>query len=278
MKRKFVKEKTISLLFAFSTFILLSAFLTIILFVGSEGLSAVNWKMLTTSVQRGGVFESLIGTLYLLAGTLAISTPLGVATAVYLVEYAPKGTTNQIITQAMNNLAGVPSIVFGLFGYAFFCRFLGLGISLLSGWLTLTCMVLPIIVRGSQEALRMVPTSFRLAAEALGAPKWKVIKDVVLPTAIPGLATSIILGISRVAGETAAVLFTCSVLLMKGLPSTPFQPVIILTYQLYTILVTDPSATFDRAFAIALVLLGVVIMLNILAYLIRAHYRKKWKW
>ena len=278
MKAKFVKEKALSFLLAFPAVILLLAFLSIILFIGIKGLPAVNWKMLTTSVQKGGIFESVVGTLYLLAGTLLIATPLGVATAVYLVEYAPKGRVNRIITQALNNLAGVPSIVFGLFGYVFFCRFLGLGISLLSGWLTLTCMVLPIIVRGSQEALRMVPKSFREAAEALGAPKWRVIKDVVLPTATPGLATSTILGVSRVAGETAAILFTCSVFLMKGLPSTPFQPVMVLTYQLYTLLVASPSVSFDRAFAMALVLLGVVVILNIFAYLMRVHYRKKWKW
>ena len=275
---KVVKERFIPLLLAFPAAILLLAFTSIILFIGIGGFSAINLKMLTTSVRKGGIFEPIIGTLYLLAGTIAIATPLGLATAIYLVEYAPKGKINRIITQALNNLAGVPSIIFGLFGYAFFCRFLGFGISLLSGWLTLTCMTLPIIVRGSQEALRMVPRDFRIAAEALGVPKWKAIKDIVLPTAAPGLATSIILGISRVSGETAAILFTASVFLMKGLPTSPLQPVMVLTYHLYTLLVATPGASLNRAFAMALILLGLVILLNLLAYLLRMHYRKRWKW
>ena len=275
---KTVKEKTVLFLLAFSAAILLLAFVAITLFIGVGGLSAINFRMITTSIRKGGIFEPIIGTLYLLAGTIAIATPLGLATAIYLAEYAPKGKINRIIVQALNNLAGVPSIIFGLFGYAFFCRFLGLGISLLSGWLTLTCMTLPIIVRGSQEALKMVPKDFRIAAEALGAPKWKIIKDIVLPTATPGLATSIILGISRVAGETAAILFTCSVFLTKSLPTSPLHPVMVLTYHLYTLLVASPGTSMDRAFAIALILLGLVILLNLLAYLIRMRYRKRWKW
>ena len=278
MKIQHLREKAISFLLATSAVISLLAFICIILFVGINGLYAISWEMLTLSIQKGGIFESIVGTLYLLAGTIAIATPLSIATAVYLVEYASKGKINRIITQALNNLAGVPSIVFGLFGYAFFCRFLGLGISLISGWLTLTCMVLPIIVRNSQESIRMVPKTFRDAAMALGASKWQTIKDVVLPTATPGLVTGIILGMSRVAGETAAILFTCSVFLMKGLPSTPLQPVMVLTYHLYTLLVASPGASLDRAFAMALVLVGVVIMLNAFAYAVRISYRKKWRW
>jgi len=278
MRNRHIQEKVISLLLATSIVIIFSFFICIILFVGINGLHAISWKMLITSVQKGGIFESIVGTLYLLTGTIAIATPIGIATAVYLVEYAPKGKVSRMITQALNNLAGVPSIVFGLFGYAFFCKFLRLGISLISGWLTLTCMVLPIIVRSAQESIRMVPKTFRDAAIALGASRWQTIKDVVLPTAAPGLVTGIILGISRVAGETAAILFTCSVFLTKGLPSTPLQPVMVLTYHLYTLLVASPGASLDRAFAMALVLVGVVVMLNALAYAVRISYRKKWGW
>ena len=273
-----MRELFVSFLFVIPVIILLLAFIFMILFIGIGGSHEISWKMLTSSIRRGGIFESIVGTLYLLAGTMALATPLGVATAIYLVEYAPRGKINKVITQAMNNLAGVPSIVFGLFGYAFFCRFLGLGISLISGWLTLTFMVLPVIVRGSQEAIRMVPKSFREATEALGAPKWRTITDIIIPTAAPGFATSVILGITRVAGETAAILFTCSVFLMKGLPSTPLQPVMVLTYHLYILLVAAPGASLDKAFAIALILLGIVIMLNLLAFIIRMYYHKKWKW
>jgi len=272
------EERIILPLFAFPTALLILAFLCIVLFIGIRGIQVISLKMLVSSVREGGVFESIVGTLYLLTGTIAIATPLGIATAVYLVEYASESRVSRVITQALNNLAGVPSIVFGLFGYALFCRFLGLGVSLISGWLTLTCMSLPIIVRGSQEAIRMVPKAFRDAAIALGASKWRVVKDIVLPTATPGLATSIILGMSRIAGETAAILFTCSVFLTKGLPTTPFQPVMVLTYHLYTLLVASPGASLDRAFSIALILLGIVIILNVLACVVRAYYRKKMVW
>jgi len=278
MKYQSPKERVLPYLFSVPAIILILASISILLFVGTGGVLAINWEMVSKSVLKGGIFEPIVGTLYLLSGTMAISLPIGVLTAVYLVEYAPKGRTNRIITQAMNNLAGVPSIVFGLFGYSFFCRFLGFGISLLSGWLTLTCMVLPIVIRGSQEAIRMVPKTFREAAEALGASKWRAIRDLVLTTAAPGIATSTILGISRVAGETAAILFTSSVFLMRGLPSTPFDPVMVLTYHIYVLLVTSPSPVLDRVFAMALILLGLVVVLNILAYVVRLYYRKRKRW
>jgi len=271
-----VGEKLIPVLLSTPVAVLILCLLWIVVSIGSEGIQALNWSLLTSSVLEGGIFESMVGTLYMLGGAVALATPLGVATAVYLVEYAAESRLNHLIIQAVNNLAGVPSIIFGLFGYAFFCRFLGLGVSLLSGWLTLVCMILPIIVSGSVEAISMVPTSFREAALALGAPKWRVVKDVVLPAAAPGLATSVILGVGRVAGETAAILFTSSVYLMRGLPSTVLEPVMTLTYHLFVLLVATPGGMTGKPFAMALLLLGLVVSLNVLAYIIRVYYRRRW--
>ncbi|MCD6444421.1 phosphate ABC transporter permease PstA [Candidatus Bathyarchaeota archaeon] len=271
-----VGEKLIPVLLSTPVAVLILCLLWIVVSIGSEGIQALNWSLLTSSVLEGGIFESMVGTLYMLGGAVALATPLGVATAVYLVEYAAESRLNHLIIQAVNNLAGVPSIIFGLFGYAFFCRFLGLGVSLLSGWLTLACMILPIIVSGSVEAISMVPTSFREAALALGAPKWRVVKDVVLPAAAPGLATSVILGVGRVAGETAAILFTSSVYLMRGLPSTVLEPVMTLTYHLFVLLVATPGGMTGKPFAMALLLLGLVVSLNVLAYIIRVYYRRRW--
>ena len=271
-----VGEKLIPVILSTPVAVLILCLLWIVVSIGSEGIQALNWSLLTSSVLEGGIFESMVGTLYMLGGAVALATPLGVATAVYLVEYAAESRLNHLIIQAVNNLAGVPSIIFGLFGYAFFCRFLGLGVSLLSGWLTLACMILPIIVSGSVEAISMVPTSFREAALALGAPKWRVVKDVVLPAAAPGLATSVILGVGRVAGETAAILFTSSVYLMRGLPSTVLEPVMTLTYHLFVLLVATPGGMTGKPFAMALLLLGLVVSLNVLAYIIRVYYRRRW--
>ncbi len=278
MNVKNIKQKAVPFLLAIPVVIVIFVFIAVFLFIVTNGAGAISWELMTTSVLEGGIYEAIVGTFLLLGGTILIATPIGLATAIYLVEYAPKGRANRIITQALNNLAGVPSIVFGLFGYAFFAIFLGFGVSLLTGWLTLTFMVLPIIVRGSQEALLMVPASFKEAAMALGATKWETIRTVVLPTAAPGLATSSILGMSRVAGETAAILFTCSVFLTRGNPHTIFDPVILLTYQLFVELVTSPGATYDRAYAMAIVLLMIVVVLNMVGYIIRVVYRKRMKW
>jgi phosphate transport system permease protein len=278
MNVKNIRQKAVPFLLAIPVVIVIFVFIAVFLFIVTNGAGAISWELMTTSVLEDGIYEAIVGTFLLLGGTILIATPIGLATAIYLVEYAPKGRANRIITQALNNLAGVPSIVFGLFGYAFFAIFLGFGVSLLTGWLTLTFMVLPIIVRGSQEALLMVPASFKEAALALGATKWETIRTVVLPTAAPGLATSSILGMSRVAGETAAILFTCSVFLTRGNPHTIFDPVILLTYQLFVELVTSPGATYDRAYAMAIVLLMIVVVLNMVGYIIRVLYRKRMKW
>jgi len=276
MKKYRFLEKFIFISLSLPVTALILCFLWILVSIGVEGVKSLSWKFLITSVMDGGIFESIVGTLYMLGGAVTIATPIGVATAVYLAEYAKGGKIARIIIQAIHNIAGIPSIIFGLFGYTFFCTFLGFGISLLSGWLTLACMILPIIVSGSYEAISMVPLSFKKAAIALGASKLRVIRDVVIPTAAPGIATSIILGISRVAGETAAILFTSCVYLTNGLPSNPLQPVMTLTYNLFGMLVATPRDSLGDAFAMALVLLMIVIVLNTFAYFMRIYYRRRW--
>jgi len=241
------------------------------------GIGTVRWELFTMSVFRGGMFEMIVGTIYLLLGAAGVAGPVGVLAAIYLVEYAPSGGLTRIIDQAINNLAGVPSIVIGLFGYTFFCRHLGLGVSLVAGWLTLALMMLPIVIRGSEEALRMVPASFKEAALALGATRWKAIRSTTLPAAAPGVVTSVILGMARVAGETAAILFTSCVLITRGLPKSPLEPVMALSYNLFVQIVALGTPA-RRVFGIALVLFMIVTFLSLFAILLRNHYRRRQPW
>jgi phosphate transport system permease protein len=233
--------------------------------------------MLTTSALQGGIFEMIIGTIYLLLGAAGVAAPIGVLAAVYLVEYAPSGRITNIIDQAINNLAGVPSIVIGLFGYTFFSRQLGFGVSLAAGWLTLSLMMLPIVIRGTEEALKMVPPSFKEAALALGTTKWRALRSTSIPAAGPGIVTSVILGIARVAGETAAILFTSCVLVTRGLPKSPFEPVMALAYNLFVQIVAlgEPA---QQVFGIALVLFFIVAVFAIVAIILRTYYRRKQPW
>lgn len=241
------------------------------------GIGTLNWELLTTSVFQGGIFEMIVGTIYLFLGAAGIAGPVGVLAAIYLVEYAPSGRLTRIIDQAINNLAGVPSIVIGLFGYTFFCRQLGLGVSLAAGWLTLTLMMLPIVIRGTEETIKMVPNSFKEAALALGATKWKAISSMSVSPAAPGIITSIVLGIARVAGETAAILFTSCVLVTRSLPKSPFEPVMALAFNLFVKIVAlgEPP---DKVFGIALVLFIMVIFFAAIAIIFRIYYRRKQPW
>jgi phosphate transport system permease protein len=270
------KERVVFSLLGIPTMICLLVFGWII-YILSTGIGTLSWRYLTTSVLRGGIFEMIIGTLYLLLGAAGVSGPIGIFAAIYLVEYAPRGRFTRIIDQAINNLAGVPSIVIGLFGYTFFSRQLGLGRSLAAGWLTLAIMMLPIVIRGSEEAIRMIPSSFKEAALALGASKWKAISSTTLRAAIPGVLTSVILGIARIAGETAAILFVASVGITRGLPKSPFEPVMALAYNLYVNIVVLRSPT-QRVLGIALVLFLLVASLSLVAIVLRIYFRRKQPW
>jgi len=273
---RIIKEK---LLFAALGIPMLICLLTFIWIISIllTGVGTVNCRLLTTSVLQGGIFEMIVGTAYLLLGAAGIAGPIGVLAAVYLVEYAPSGKFTRMLDQSINNLAGVPSIVIGLFGYTFFCRQLGLGVSLAAGWLTLALMMLPIVIRGTEEAIKMVPTSFKEAALALGATKWRAISSTTLSAATPGIVTSVILGMARVAGETAAILFTACVSVTRGLPKSPFEPVMALSYNLF-IQIVALGAPAQRVFGIALVLFSIVVFLAIFAIILRTRYRRKQPW
>jgi phosphate transport system permease protein len=242
-------------------------------YVAFRGISSVNWSFLTSvpSAIKGtfGVAGNIINTLYIIIITLIIAIPFGVGAAIYLNEYAKPGKLVRLIEFTTETLAGIPSIVFGLFGYVFFGITLNLGYSILTGSLTLVLMVLPLITRNTQEALKTVPGSYRSGALGIGATKWYMIRTILLPSAMPGIITGVILSIGRIVGESAALLFTAGsgYLLPKmgeygeGLFQKVLQPGGTLTIQLY---LSMEKAQYDEAFGIALVLLVIVFGINML--------------
>ncbi|MEA2063095.1 MAG: phosphate ABC transporter permease PstA [Gemmatimonadota bacterium] len=249
-----------------------------------NGLPVISWEFLTAPPRRsgaeGGIFPAIAGTLYLVLGTIAIAMPLGTASAIYLSEYAKQGMFTRFVRLAIVTLAGVPSIVFGLFGLGLFVLFLQFGSSILAGSLTLACMILPTIIVSSEEALRAVPQSLREGSLALGATKWETICKNVLPYSIPGMLTGAILGIGRAAGETAPILLTVAAFFLPRLPSSIFDQVMALPYHLYVLATQHPAAAKVRPmqYGTALVLLALVLGVSLAAILIRSHFRKKYQW
>lgn len=250
------------------------------------GLPAISWDFLTSGPTdgglSGGIFPCIVGTFYLSLGSMALALPLGVAAAVYLHEYARPGLMMRIIRLAINNLAGVPSVVFGLFGMAFFVASrdlggLGMGVSIAAGSMTLAVLILPVIIGTSEEALRSVPDTFREASLGLGATKWQTIFRVVLPAALPGVLTGSILSISRAAGETAAIMFTAAASYNPQLPKSIFNEVMALPYQIYSLSVssTDPEATLPLQYGTSLVLISLVLGMNLIAIVLRSRLRKR---
>jgi len=229
------------------------------------------------SMTKGGILPCIIGTIYLSLGAILVAFPIGVASAVYLNEYARPGKVLRVIRLGINNLAGVPSIVFGLFGLAFFVVWLKLGVSILVGALTLGAMTLPVIIGASEEALRAVPDTYREASLGLGATKWQTIYRVVLPSALPGILTGAILGISRAAGETAPIMFTAAVFYTPSMPSSIFDEIMALPYHIYVLATagTEIEATRHLQYGTALVLIVLVLGLNLIAIIYRSRLRKK---
>jgi phosphate transport system permease protein len=256
------------------------ALLVIIYFLVSNGWRAINWTFLTQpptdSMTKGGILPCIVGTLCLSLGALAIALPIGVASAIYLQEYARSGRLLQIIRLGINNLAGVPSIVFGLFGLALFVTWLKFGVSILSGALTLGAMSLPVIIGASEEALRAVPQTYREASLALGATKWQTIYRVVLPAGLPGILTGAILGISRAAGETAPIMFTAAVFFTPHLPSSIFDEIMALPYHIYVLATagTEIEKTRHLQYGTALVLIVLVLGMNLFAIIYRSYLRR----
>ncbi len=248
----------------------------------SRGYSAISWEFLTAmprmGMRAGGIFPAIMGTLLLVLGTVAIALPLGVMAAIYLPEYAGRGRLNRLIHLAIVNLAGVPSVVYGLFGLGAFVLFLKIGVSLLAGCLTLALMILPVIITASEEALQAVPQSFREASLALGATRWKTIWNVVLPSALPGILTGAILGVGRAAGETAPILFTAAAFFLPRLPKSIFDQVMALPYHLYIIATQVPNIPQNVQYGTALVLVALVLLVNASAIILRSYIRRRRSW
>lgn len=252
-------------------------------FIIYHGAGVINWKFLTTAptdgMTGGGIFPAIVGTFCLVAGSMIVAFPLGVMSAVYTSEYAGNGKIVRFIRVMTNNLGGIPSIIFGLFGMALFVNTLGFGDSILAGSLTLGLLVLPLVIRTTEEALRAVPDSYRTGSLALGATKLQTIRRVVLPSAFPNIMTGLILAIGRVSGETAPILFTAAAYFLPKLPTSIFDQVMALPYHLYVIATsgTDLEASRPMAYGTALVLITIVLAMNLLASLIRRHFGKKVK-
>lgn len=257
------------------------ALFIIIFFLIMNGWRAINWTFLTQapydSMTKGGILPCIVGTLLISVGALIIALPIGVASAIYLNEYAKPGKLVRIIRLGINNLAGVPSVVFGLFGLALFVVWLGFGVSIVSGALTLAAMTLPVIIGASEEALRNVPDTYREASLGLGATKWQTILRVILPSALPGILTGAILGISRAAGETAPVMFTAAVFYTPSLPTSPFDEIMALPYHIYVLATagTEIEATRHLQYGTALVLISLVLGLNLIAIIYRTKLRRR---
>lgn len=270
-------------------FILLLATLLIVVPVGmivviiiQKGLPAINWQFLTDiprqGMRAGGIFPAIIGTVYLVTGAIVFALPIGLLAAIYLSEYSKENILNRLIRLAIVNLAGVPSVVYGLFGLALFVIFFKFGASILSGSLTLGIMILPIIITSSREALESVPQSFREVSLSLGASKWQTIRHIVLPNAIPGILTGTILGLGRAAGETAPILFTVAAFYLPQLPKSIFDQAMALPYHLYVISTQVPNVDEKIRYGTALVLLTLVLVMNLVAIIIRYKFRKRKKW
>ena len=250
-------------------------------FLFYHGLPALSWEFLTEAprnmMTQGGIFPCIVGTFLLSFGAMLVAFPLGVASAIYLNEYATNRRVVRIIRLGINNLAGVPSVVFGLFGLAFFVTFFKFGVSILSGILTLGILILPVIIGTAEEALRQVPNTYREASLGLGATKWQTISKVVLPAAMSSMLTGAILGLSRAAGETAAIMFTASVFYTPRMPDSIFSSVMALPYHVYVLATagTEIEKTRPLQYGTSLVLIALVLGMNLVAIWLRARLQKK---
>jgi phosphate transport system permease protein len=261
-----------------------AGFVLIILgYIIYNGYGAISIGFLTempsNMMTQGGIYPAIVGTVILIIGSMAVALPMGIMAAIYLNEYAVENRTTWLIEMAINNLAGTPSVVFGLFGVALFVNYFGFGPSILSACLTLSLLIIPVIIRSSEEALLAVPNEYRESSLALGISKWQTIRHVVLPTAIPGIVTGSILSIGRVAGETAPILLTGAAYYLSRLPDSIYSQFMALPYHLFVLATSGTNIAETRSiqYGTALVLLMIVLGLNFVAVLIRRHYRQKLK-
>jgi phosphate transport system permease protein len=256
--------------------------LLVVVFIVVQGFGALSWEFLSSfpsnGMKEGGILPAVIGTVILTFGTAIVSIPLAVGAAIYLAEYARDNWFTRSIRLAIINLAGVPSVVYGLFGLGLFVLFMGLGTSIIAGSLTLGLMTLPVVISTAEEALLTVPQRFRVVSRSLGASRWQTIRHIVLPNALPGILTGVILGLERAAGETAPILFTVAAFYLPQLPSSGFDQTMALPYHLYVVSTQVPGMPLEIQYGTALVLLILVLGMNLVATIIRSRFRRRRQW
>ncbi|NME35307.1 MULTISPECIES: phosphate ABC transporter permease PstA [Fusobacterium] len=263
-----------------TTFLTILPIFIILGFISLKGIISINFDFLfsmpTDGMRSGGIFPAIVGSIYLTLGTILFSVPFGIFTGVYLVEYAKDTPLTKFINLTIINLAGIPSIIYGLFGMALFVIFLNFGSSILSGSLTLGIMCLPVIITSVREALLSVPNTLREASLGLGATKWETTYKVVLPAAAPGILTGIILSISRAAGETAPIMFTAAAFYFPFLPEGIFDQVMALPYHLYVISTQVPNMPASNMYGTLFILVFITIGFNLLGAFVRNRFKKKY--
>lgn len=278
---KLSQKLSYALLF-FATLLVITPVTIIVFIIVKNGASAITWEFLTSmpadGMRGGGILPAILGTLSIVLCAILITLPIGVCAAIYLNEYARDNLLTRIINLAIVNLAGVPSVVYGLFGLGIFVIFLKLGVSVIAGALTLSIMELPVIITTARGALRSVPYSFREASLSLGVSRWQTIQYVVLPNALPGILTGAILSIARISGETAPILFTAAAFYVPHLPGSVFDQVMALPYHLFIISTQIPNMPKNIIFGTALVLLMMVLSMSVVAIAARIYFRKRRKW
>jgi len=279
------RQQTQRLGFILVSLVAVLVILPIFFIVGSivwRGLPAIHWEFITRypthGMKAGGILPAIVGTFWLTLGTALVSVPIGVGAGIYLAEYAQDTPLTRAIRIAIINLAGIPSVVYGLFGLGLFVLFLGFGTSIVAASLTLGIMTLPVIISTTEEAVRSVPQAFRAISISLGGTRWQTIYRIVLPQALPGIMTGIILGLERAAGETAPILFTGAAFFLPRLPHSIFDQTMALPYHLFVISTQVPGMPVHIQYGTALILLTFVLSMNFIATMIRSRYRRNRAW
>jgi len=284
MKSKLLKQKVYFSCFRIVTAVVVGFLLFMIGTFLYNGIGVIDWTFLTDiprkGMTEGGIFPAIVGTAYLTLTTMAFALPIGIAAAIYLAEYAKEGRIVGAINTAIINLAGVPSIIYGLFGFGLFVVFMGFGTSILAGALALSLLVLPIVIAATREALVSIPTSFREGSLALGATKWQTTRHNVLPAALPGILTGVILAVARTAGEAAPIILTAAFFYSPTIPTSLLQGTMTLSTHIYYMATQHPNISLVQPiiYGTALVLLGIVLSLNFVAILVRTRYRRRRNW
>lgn len=280
-RRRIIQHAGFALL-SLSAVLTVTPIVLVIAYIVQRAAPAISWDFLAgfprEGMRQGGILPAIIGTFYLTLGTAVFSVPLGVAAAVYLAEYAKDNALTRLIRVAIINLAGIPSVVYGLFGLGLFVLFLRFGTSILSASLTLSIMTLPVIISASEEALRAVPQAFRTVSVSLGGTRWQTIWRIILPQAVPGILTGVILGLERAAGETAPILFTGAAFFLPRLPHSPLDATMALPYHLFVISTQVPEMPLQIQYGTALVLISFVLGMNLIATVIRSRARARRQW